>query len=420
MRRALYSLLILLLLPLAWLRLHWRARKEPGYGLHIGERFGRYDVSPSRPIIWLHAVSVGETHAAAPLLTALQTKYPRHQLLLTHMTVTGRAAGEALFGDRMLRCYLPYDAAFAVRAFLDHFRPVLGLIMETEIWPNLIAECHEKAIPLWLINARLSQNSADRYARFRALTAQSLDKLAGICAQTPTDAERLKALGARHVEVCGNIKFDVAPPETLLRLGGELRARFGASRPVLLAASTREGEEALLLDALEKISIAGLLIVIVPRHPQRFDAVAALIEKRGLPLQRRSSNEVIALKTRIVLGDSMGEMFAYYAACNVAFIGGSLLPLGGQNLIEACAVGTPVLIGPHTFNFAEATEQAIASGAARRVADATALAHEALRLFNDPADRRAMGEAGLAFAQAHRGAVGRILMAIDRVSRPLS
>ena len=409
MSRGLYTLLVFLLLPFAWLRLRWRALKEVGYGQFIGERFGRYATRPTRQVIWLHAVSVGETRAAAPLVSALQTRYPGHQILLTHMTPTGRATGEALFGDQVLRCYLPYDAPFAVARFLDHFRPAQGLIMETEIWPNLIAACHGRRLPLWLVNARLSPKSAGRYEKFLHLTSQSLAQLAGICAQTASDAERLRALGAHNIAVCGNVKFDITPPAHMLELGTSLRHRFGAGRAVFLAASTREGEEELLLDAVRKMNVPGLLTVIVPRHPQRFDAVAALIEKRGLKFVRRSSNEDVDGATQFVLGDSMGEMFAYYAACDVAFIGGSLKPLGGQNLIEACAVGTPVFIGPHTFNFADASDEAIACGAARRVESPAELAQEAARLLTDEAARRAMGAAGLKFAQEHRGAVDRII-----------
>ncbi|MBA2690831.1 MAG: lipid IV(A) 3-deoxy-D-manno-octulosonic acid transferase [Burkholderiales bacterium] len=407
--RGLYTALVFLLLPLAWLRLHWRARKEPGYGEHIGERFGFYAERPSRPVIWLHAVSVGETRAAMPLVVALQKQYPKHPLLVTHMTASGRTTGESLFGDAVWSCYLPYDAPFAVRRFLDHFQPRLGLILETEIWPNLIAECHSRKLPLWLVNARLSAKSAERYRWFGALSAASLSKLAGICAQTEDDGARLKALGASRVALCGNVKFDVAPPQDLLERGKLLRERFGIDRPVFLAASTREGEEELVLEALEKMPIENLLAVIVPRHPQRFDAVAALIDRRGLKLERRSADRPIDARTQIVLGDSMGEMFAYYAACDIAFIGGSLKPLGGQNLIEACAVGKPVLIGPHTFNFADASEQAIACGAALRVSDTQALAEAATALLNDHAARQAMGNAALGFAQSHRGAVEKIV-----------
>lgn len=422
MWRAFYTLLGYLLLPFAWLRLRWRARKEPGYGRHIGERFGRYVEKPTQPVIWLHAVSVGETRAAAPLVSALQSRYPAHRILVTHMTPSGRATGETLFGDRVMRCYLPYDVPFAVARFLDHFQPALGLIMETEIWPNLIAASRRRQQPLWLVNARLSQKSADRYGRFRRLTADSLVCLTGICAQTRSDAARLEELGARHVHVCGNVKFDITPPSAMMELGHAMRRRFGAERPVFLAASTREGEEEIVLNAVARMDVPGLLTIIVPRHPQRFADVAALIEKCGLPFARRSDDATVDESTPVVLGDSMGEMFAYYAACDVAFIGGSLLPLGGQNLIEACAVGVPVLIGPHTFNFNDASEAAVACGAALRVVDAQSLAAQAARLFTDGAARATMAAAGREFAAAHRGAVNRILAVVtgDHAGQQLS
>ncbi|MES2353775.1 MAG: lipid IV(A) 3-deoxy-D-manno-octulosonic acid transferase [Pseudomonadota bacterium] len=412
MARSFYTALIYLLLPLAYLRLRWRARKEPGYGQHIGERFGRYEFTPSKPIVWIHAVSVGETRAAAPLVAALKARYPDHQILVTHMTPTARVTTESLFGDSVLCCYLPYDAPFAMQRFLTHFQPSLGVVMETEIWPNLIAAAYKKGIPLWLVNARLSEKSARLYARFPSLTAGSLAKFSGICAQTSSDATRLTQLGGQHVRTCGNVKFDITPPEKMLELGIVLRERFGKHRPVFLAGSTREDEEELILDAIEKMHVDDLVTIIVPRHPQRFDTVATLIQKRGFKLQRRSAGELIDQTTQIVLGDSMGEMFAYYAACDVAFIGGSLLPLGGQNLIEACAVGKPVLIGPHTFNFLEATEQAVAGGAARRVTDVEMLASAVTDLLKNKAMQQKMGMAGLAFSQAHRGAVERIISII--------
>ena len=412
MRRAGYTLLWLLLLPLALLRLWWRGRREPGYRAHVGERFGRYGFAADRPVIWLHAVSVGETRAAAPLVAAVQARFPEHRLLITHTTPTGRATGETLFGDRVLRAWLPYDVPFAVNAFLRGFRPQLGLIMETEVWPNLIASCRDRGVPLWLVNARLSEKSARRYARFPRLAREAFSQLSGVCAQTERDAARIGALGAGHVVVCGNVKFDVTPPAPMLELGRTLRERFGQARPVFLAASTREGEEIAVLEAIRAMAVPGLLAVIVPRHPQRFDEVAALIRQTGLTVARRSEDRAVAAATRVVLGDSMGEMFAYYAACDVAFIGGSLMPLGGQNLIEACAVGTPVLVGPHTFNFLEATQQAVACGAALRVGDAASLAATAASLLGDPARRQAMAQAGRAFAAAHRGAVARTLQIV--------
>jgi 3-deoxy-D-manno-octulosonic-acid transferase len=405
-----YTAVLFLLLPYVAFHLVWRARRQPEYLRHWGERFGRYhQIRPLRPVIWLHAVSVGETRAAAPLVKALQARYPEHQIILTHMTPTGRETGEQLFGPDVLRCYLPYDYPFAVRHFLDHFKPELGLLLETEIWPNLIRACHGAKIPLCLVNARLSEKSARRYARFGGLSAASLRQMSAIAAQTEEDAQRLEVLGAGNVRVMGNLKFDIAPSAEMLELGSRLLQRFGPERLIFLAASTREGEEEQILAAVKNVGVPELLTVIVPRHPQRFDAVAQLLEQRGIPWQRRSAEHAVDAATQVVLGDSMGEMFAYYAASDVAFIGGSLLPYGGQNLIEACAVGTPVILGQHTYNFAEAAERAVEAGAAVRVASAEELARELQNLLHDPERRRRMGQAGLAFIRQHQGATEKVM-----------
>ncbi len=404
-----YTLLLWLLLPYVLLHLWWRARRQPEYLRHIGERFGRYNVRSDKPVIWLHTVSVGETRAAAALVRALRERYPDHQLLLTHTTPTGRAASEQLYGDDVLRVYLPYDYPFAVRRFLRHFRPQAGVLLETEIWFNLIQGCRDTKVPLLLLNARLSERSARKYARFPQLTRDGLQALTHIAAQTDADAARLKVLSGKEVSVMGNLKFDIEPPEYQIELGETLRGWCKPQRPLFLAASTREGEEALLLDALQHVNIEGLLTIIVPRHPQRFDEVERLIRQRGFRMQRRShwDSETCDAGTQILLGDSMGEMFAYYTASDVAFIGGSLLPLGGQNLIEAAACGTPVLIGPHTFNFNDATEQAIACGAALRVQDADELIRKVGALLQDDSALRQMGACGLRFANANRGATER-------------
>lgn len=409
MMRLLYTLLLHLLLPFVLARLAWRARRQRGYLEHVSERFGYYTRDTSGPVIWVHAVSVGETRAAEPLIEALRARHPQHRILLTHMTPTGRATGEALFGESVIRCYLPYDYPWAVDRFLARFQPQAGILMETEVWPNLIQACRGQGIPLTLANARLSDKSFARYRRFARLARASFAGFAAVAAQSEDDARRLAELGAGNVRVTGSVKFDVAPPPPQLDLGRAWRRGYGEARPVLLAASTREGEEALLLDALQEIGVPGLLLVIVPRHPQRFDEVERLLAARGIRFQRRSDNAVIESGTRIVLGDSMGEMFAYYCACDVAVIGGSVLPFGGQNLIEACAVGKPVLIGPSTYNFAEAAERAVQAGAAIQVPDAGALAREAGRLLRDTAAARRMGQAGLAFCAAHRGATARVL-----------
>lgn len=407
--RIVYTALIRLALPVALARLMWRARREPGYRLHIGERFGRYaPARPARPVIWIHAVSVGETRAAEPLVHALAERYPDCSILLTHMTPTGRRTGEALFGERVLRCYLPYDYPGAVRRFLEHFQPRVGLIMETEVWPNLIHACAKRDLPVYLVNARLSQKSFRRYARLPSFIRGALRELKGIAAQTHDDAQRLLALGATEVQVTGNLKFDATPAPGQIERGHAWRAAFGA-RPVLLAASTRDGEEALLIDALDRLAPASALFVIVPRHPQRFDEVAALLAARGIACERRHGGRAPAAGVRVLLGDSMGEMGMYYAACDIAFIGGSLLPYGGQNLIEACAVGRPVLLGPHTYNFEEAAAGAIAAGAALRVEDAGQLMAKASELLVRPGALEDMGKRAGTFSRAHQGATARVV-----------
>ena len=433
MARLIYNLALLALFPYVWLHLWWRSRKQPEYLEHLGERFGFYPSpqpsplggegavgAPSPPggegVIWLHAVSVGETRAAAPIVAALKLRYPGHRILITHMTPTGRQTSTELFDDAVLRAYLPYDYPFAVRRFLAHFRPAAGIVMETEIWPNLVAACKAQGIPLLLANARLSEKSARRYARFPNLARAALGSLAALAAQTEADAARLRALGAPQVEVLGNVKFDILPPPEQLALGERLRAWIGP-RPVLLAASTREGEEALLFEALARRPLDEALLVVVPRHPQRFDEVAALAARHGFAVQRRSENTPVAAQTQVLLGDSMGEMFAYYAACDVAFVGGSLLDYGCQNLIEPCAVGKPVLIGGSTFNFAQATAEALACGAAKQIGTAEELMEAADALLRDADARGHMGEAGKAFAARHRGATAKTLELISRAMR---
>lgn len=420
MSRFLYTLTIHLLLPWAVLHLLWRARRQKDYLRHWGERFGLYRPRPPEPVIWIHAVSVGETRAAEPLVAALRARYPDHRILLTHMTPTGRATSKILFGKLgpgVERVYLPYDTPWAVKAFLRHFKPALGLVMETELWPNLVAACRDIDVPLLLVNARLSEKSAARYARFPLLTRTALRQLSAIAAIGTEDAQRLQLLGASEVAVFGNMKYDIEPPAEQLGMGAEFRRRIG-ERPVFLCASTREGEEALILDEWLKVSHGRTaLLVIVPRHPQRFDAVAQLVEACGLKLQRRSDEQPVAPDTQVWLGDSMGEMFAYYAAAGVngvAFVGGSLLDFGSQNLIEPCTVGVPVLIGPSTFNFADAARNALDAGAARQCADAAALAAAAQELLGDAPTRQRMGAAGRAFAAQHRGATQRTLELVER------
>ncbi len=412
MARALYTLLWFVVLPFTLAKLWWRGRREPGYRERVGERYGRY--RPDAPIkqgdlIWIHAVSLGETRAAAPLLDRIARAQPGAQILLTHMTATGRQAGRALYGESVQQVWLPYDIPFAVDAFLTRFSPRVGLLLETEVWPNLVAGCRRRDIPLYLVNARLSVKSAVGYARFPALTRPMFMALSGVAAQTAADAGHLSQVGAQNIAVTGNMKFDVALPAESAALGRELRTRFGEARPVFLAAATREGEEEILLDGLARNPLRGsALTVIVPRHPQRFQAVADVLRSRGIAFVRRSEGRVVPADVNVVLGDSLGEMGGYYAAADVAFVGGSLKPLGGQNLIESIAMGTPTIVGPHTFNFREAADNAVAAGAALRVADVDALLTQVAGLLGDPARRKRMHDAALSFHAAHRGAADRL------------
>lgn len=408
MPRLLYNLLLYLALPLLLARLLWRARRQPQYLRHVGERFGWGLPPVAGPCIWVHAVSVGETRAAEPLIRALQARHPGHRILLTHMTPTGRETGAALFGDSVTQCYLPYDHPGAVARFFRHYRPDAGVLIETEVWPNLIRAGRTSGVPLYLVNARLSERSQRGYRRVGALACEALRGFTAIAAQGAADAQRLRELGAREVTVTGNLKFDVEPAPEQVAQGAALRLSV-APRPVILAASTRDGEEELLLDAVRGHGLGAVLLVIVPRHPQRFDTVAALVAARGLHLQRRSAGGAVARETQVLLGDSMGEMPLYYAACDVALIGGSFLPYGAQNLIEPAALGTPVVIGPSVYNFAEAARTALEAGAAVAAADMAEGVRLAADIAADAGRCRAMGEAGQDFTAAHRGATGRIL-----------
>lgn len=425
MARRLYSVLLALALPLIVARLFWRSRKEPGYRTHIGERFGRYrSPRPATPVIWVHAVSVGETRAAEPLIRALAAAHPQASFVLTHMTPGGRnAARQAYAGmieaGRLSSVYLPYDLGFLVRRFLKRFRPSFGLLWETEVWPNLVAQCRRGEVPIALVNARLSARSAARGARFGRLMREAAEGLACAVAQSSADAKRLHALGVRETIVTGNLKFDAEPDAALLEQGRQWRAQIG-SRPVVVLASTRESdgrsEEGALLAALVQARLqhpvlARMLAVVVPRHPQRFEAVTDIASAFGLRTLRRSA-AVPDAQTEVWIGDSMGELGAYYAMADLAFVGGSLLPLGAHNLIEACACGCGVLIGPHTFNFAQATDDAIAAGAAERVDDASALWAAVARLLEDETARLAMTQSALVFSQAHRGATQRTMAAL--------
>lgn len=401
-------------MPLVLARLIYRGHREPGYRQHIGERFGFYhDEKSVSTTIWVHAVSVGETRAAEPLIRKLIQQYPQHRILLTHMTATGRETGSILFQEEInrkiiLQCFLPYDIPLLVRRLLNHFNPAICILMETEVWPNLIYTCHRQSIPVALVNARLSPKSFRKAQRMSGLIRPAAETLTCVAAQTKADANRIRELGATNVLVTGNSKFDVTVGSDKITSGEQLREQWG-NRPVLLCASTREGEEQLILDAFLNNIQDNLLLIIVPRHPQRFDLVEQLIQQLGLVVRRKSAlmRSAVPPEVRVILGDTMGELPSYYVSCDIAFIGGSLLPLGGQNLIEACAVGRPVILGPHTFNFDTISTDAIDAGAALRVNNADELFQLTTMLFNDSPRRSAMGQQAYSFAAQHRGATAR-------------
>ena len=404
--RTLYTIALRLALPLILLRLWWRGRREPGYREDIQERFGFYTAERPEKVIWLHAVSVGEARAAAPLVRALQAEWPDHAILMTGTTAAGRATIKQVYGESVIATFLPYDYPEAVQSFIERFRPRFGILMETEIWPNLLATCERDGVPMVLANARMSEKSAAGYRRWRSITGPSFRSLAAACAQSEADAARLRELGAPHVEVTGNLKFDVTLDQAQLAAGREWKAKVG--RPVVLLASTREGEEKLLLDELKAPSF---LTVVVPRHPQRFDEVSSVSQSRRTRMRIPDPNH------RVHLGDTMGEMAFYYAACDVAVIGGSFLPLGGQNLIEALAAGAPVIFGPSMFNFAEASRLALEAGAAVQVLDAAAAIRQAEALLQNEPKRLQMSEAGRKLCALHRGATQKHLEVLKALVR---
>ena len=416
--RVAYSTLLRLLAPAVLLRYVWRSRAEPLYRHAMCERLGRYAGGAEPGALWLHAVSLGETRAAAALVEALRRLRPEMRLLLTHGTASGREAGAGLLREDDRQAWLPLDTPGAVRRFLRHFRPALGVLMETEIWPNLLRAARREGVPMLLANARLSTKSQRKGERLAWLLRPALRSLNLVLAQTPDDAQRLRASGARDVVVAGNLKFDMTPEPALLARGRAWRVALG--RHLILAASTREGEEPPLLAAwlAQAMNLAPPrpLLLIVPRHPQRFDEVAKLVQDAGLSLLRRSTwadappHEAHAAD--VWLGDSLGEMALYYAAAHVALLGGSFAPLGGQNLIEAAACGCPLVMGPHTFNFADAAQLALAAGAALRVADIGEAVAQAAALAAQ-AERSTWSERAHAFAASHRGASTRMALAIS-------
>ncbi len=410
---ALYNLLVWAAQPLLRRKLARRAVAEPGYAVAVPERFGQYTqpAEATSELVWVHAVSLGESRAASILLNALREALPDVRVLLTHGTATGRAEGAKLLRSGDVQVWQPWDTPAAVQAFLQHFKPRIGLLMETEVWPNLVQQSARSGVPLALVNARLSDKSMRSALRWASLMRPTYATLQAVWAQTEADAQRLRTLGANVRAVTGNLKFDAQPDPGQVAQGRAWRAAL--QRPVCLLASSREGEEALWLHSVQQhLHLGGLHWLIVPRHPQRVDDVEVLLRHAGLTVSRRSTwgetGPIAHADAPIWLGDSLGEMALYYSLADVALLGGSFEPLGGQNLIEAAACACPVVMGPHTFNFLEAAQQAEQAGAAHRVQDMEMAVQEAQSLAQDPAARQRSAAAALAFSQAHKGAARRV------------
>ena len=414
---SLYSAVMVMLQPLLRRKLLRRARQEPLYAQHIDERFGHYTTPPGDGrAIWIHAVSLGETRTAGLLLAALRELLPEVRVLMTHGTATGREEGRKHLRPGDVQVWLPWDTPQATRAFLAHHRPAIGILLETEIWPNLIAQAHSLGVPVVLANARMSDKSLQQALRLKLLAQPAFAALHAVWAQTEDDARRLRQLSAPVRGVMGNIKFDATPNAAQLALGR--RWRSASHKPVVMLASSREGEEAMWIESIQRNPDAAQWLV-VPRHPQRFEEVAALLSAAGLSYTRRSlwghATEATPMDAQVWLGDSMGEMALYYAMSDVALLGGSFAPLGGQNLIEAAACGCPVFMGPHTFNFSQAAELAIQAGAAHRFADMPSALEAAVALEGQ--HLLDMHKAALQFASAHRGAAKRTAQAVAEILR---
>ncbi len=419
--RRLYSAILYLLLPAVLGRLAWRGLRNRGYWYRWGERFGFFAVPELRDPIWVHAVSVGETLAAAPLIRELLARYPQRSLVITTTTPTGSERVQALFGEqfigqpdgRVFHVYFPYDLPGTVRRFLDKTRPSLALVMETELWPNLFRQCAQRNIPVLITNARLSARSAKGYGKLGALVRDTLGDINLIAAQGEGDAARFRELGAPsdRVAVMGNLKFDQRIPGDLEDRAEVLRRELGASRPVWVAASTHEGEDEQVLDAFARLreTQPDALLLLVPRHPERFARVAALARKRGHAVVLRSEGRPCDAQTAVFVGDTLGELLLFYAVADVAFVAGSLVPVGGHNMLEPAALGVPAVFGPHLFNFSDISRDLLEAGAARRIENSEQLAVVVGELLGDAALRAEMGEAGRRLVEANRGALERLL-----------
>lgn len=412
--RIFYTTLFFIGLPLIIFRLIWRGFRAPAYWRRWSERFGSSPIlSEQIPIIWVHAVSVGEVEASRPIIKALKAEYPEHQILLTTMTPTGSERVKLLFADTVKHCYLPYDLPFAIKRFLKRTHPEFGIIMETEIWPNLLFHCQRMNIPLVLANARMSVRSAKGYARFPKFIKTVLRSVQLIAAQGQDDRRRFQQLGAdiNKVHAIGNLKYEISLPASLTEQAAAMRDIWDINRPVWVAASTHDGEEEIILNASRQVRslFPDLLLIIVPRHPERFDRVTALTQRAGFKTLRRSEHRPCSSDIEILVVDTMGELPLFYAASDVAFVGGSLVPHGGHNLLEPAALGRAVITGPHFFNFNEITEQFLQADAAIQVSDTTELAKTVIELLQNSQQRAQMGEAGLQLIAASQGASTRLI-----------
>jgi 3-deoxy-D-manno-octulosonic-acid transferase len=415
--RKLYSLLIYLATPLVLLYLVFRGLRSSDYLKRWSERFALFDAPEATGGIVVHAASVGEVNAASTLVRELGQRYPEFPLCLTTLTPTGSDRVCALFTNTVFHVYVPLDLPGAVKRFYDRVQPRVLIIMETEIWPNLYHEAASRGIPIMIANARVSESSVGAYRRFRKMTAAALGQVSSIAAQSVQDAARLIEIGADETRLLttGNLKFDVKLPPSLIEQGDSIRLAWGTDRLVLLAGSTHEGDEGPLLEAFKRVleTFPGALLVLVPRHPERFSRAAQLARSAGLCVSIRSEDVTCARSTQCFVIDSMGALLRYYAACDVAFVGGSIDTIGGQNVLEPAALSKPVLVGPHTFNFEEITRQLIDCQAALRIQNARELERAVHQLFSEPELRDRMGRAGHALVRSGQGALDRTLELVD-------
>jgi 3-deoxy-D-manno-octulosonic-acid transferase len=416
--RSLYTIFLYLLAPLVILRLAWRGLRVPGYWRRWPERFGAVSPAVGEQVIWIHAVSVGEVRAVVPVVRALLDRYQQYSLLVTTVTPTGSAQVAGLFEDHVAHLYAPWDLPGAVARFLDRVRPQLAIVMETELWPNLFHACSDAGIPLLLVNARLSDRSMPGYLRFRKLIGSTLAATTEILTQGGQDARRFEALGAdrRKITVSGNLKFEQQLSPGLSAQAAELRREWGADRPVWIAGSTHEGEHELVLDAFRQVrkQVPGCLLVLVPRHPERFDAVVALVRQRGYEPVLRSTRVACTPETGVFIGDSIGELMLFYAAADVAFVGGSLVHAGGHNLLEPAATGIPVISGPNVDNFNEISDLLVSAGACRIVESTAELETAVLHWLQDPDARRQAGAQGREVVVMNRGALETVMMTVEK------